>query len=625
MTQNLRVNDVRVQRSATRTPRAALAAAVLCSALLVTWFVAGFGQAGAQTTEDPWQQLGNDIEGEAASDGFGTSVAVSADGNTVIVGASSNDGSAVDAGHARVLRWNGRSWFQLGSDIDGEAADDAFGQAVAISADGQTVVIGASGNDAGGQAAGHARVLRFDGSDWVQVGLDIDGQSAGHRLGFSVDISADGQVVALGGPGFGDQLGRVRVLIWSGRSWLQLGSDLLSPNSGVGFGWSLSLSADGETLAVGSPSAFTTGSVVLFDWDARRGIWTSFSDQLVGRQNFDAVGWAVDLSADGQTLISGAVGVDDGNGEAAVFRREGLTLVPVGQVLTSDAGGEFGVSVGISADGDTVVVGAHIGVPRAGATGQALVFEFDGRVWTQVLAVDAEQVEDRLGAAAAISDDGNTVAVGAHRFFLSGVGEVEVYRASAAIQTCAGLVVTVDIGAGQLPTTGDDVILGTPGNDIINGFAGSDTICGGQGDDILIGADGADFIFGGAGDDLVQGNNGNDFLVGGNGADRIIGENGNDRIFGGGGNDILNGDNGADRIAGGPGNDRLFGGDGADRLFGNVGLDQLNGDAGNDVLRGGLARDTFNGGAGINDGCTLTDPNGVIESRINCEGGVFGR
>ena len=68
-----------------------------------------------------------------------------------------------------------------------------------------------------------------------------------------------------------------------------------------------------------------------------------------------------------------------------------------------------------------------------------------------------------------------------------------------------------------------------------------------------------------------------------------------------------------------------MGGTHDDHLWGNVGADTLTGDRGDDVLRGGAWRDIMNGGAGSNDGCTLNDPAGLIETRTGCEGGVFGR
>lgn len=188
---------------------------------------------------------------------------------------------------------------------------------------------------------------------------------------------------------------------------------------------------------------------------------------------------------------------------------------------------------------------------------------------------------------------------------------------------CNDLEVTVNLALGESPTNGDDVIRGTNGPDTIDGLGGRDTICGLQGDDTIVGGDGFDKIFAGSGKDTIDGGAGNDLLVGGTGNDSIDGGNGNDRIQGGAGADVLDGGNGSDRISGGDGNDILRGGKFDDLLFGNLGRDQLFGDAGNDTLRGGAWKDVMNGGDGANDGCTLTDPSGLAETRVDCERGVF--
>ena len=188
---------------------------------------------------------------------------------------------------------------------------------------------------------------------------------------------------------------------------------------------------------------------------------------------------------------------------------------------------------------------------------------------------------------------------------------------------CNDLVVTVNMAVGEIPTAGDDVIRGTAGADVINGGGGNDTICALQGDDVIDGGAGFDKVFAGGGNDTVAGGDGNDLLIGGSGDDTIRGGNGNDRIQGGDGVDTLEGDNGSDRIAGGNGNDILRGGRFADQLFGNLGRDQLFGDEGDDVLRGGAWLDEMDGGPN-QDGCTLTDPAGLVEIRISCESGVFG-
>ena len=173
------------------------------------------------------------------------------------------------------------------------------------------------------------------------------------------------------------------------------------------------------------------------------------------------------------------------------------------------------------------------------------------------------------------------------------------------LQFCNGERVTVNLADGDVPTEGDDVILGTTGDDEIMALGGNDLICSLSGDDTIYGGTGADNINAGGGDDTV------------------LGEGGNDRIFAGRGVDMVMGGGGNDRIAGGDGNDTLYGGFGDDQIRGNLGRDTLVGNQGDDVLFGGAWLDNFDGGQGF-DACTLTDPSGNDEPRANCERGVFG-
>jgi len=103
-------------------------------------------------------QLGSDIDGEAASDYSGWSVSINSAGDRVAIGAYVNDGSVFIAGHVRVYQYSNNSWSQLGSDIDGEAASDFFGNSVSMNSAGDRVAIGAYLNDGTGSAAGHVRV-----------------------------------------------------------------------------------------------------------------------------------------------------------------------------------------------------------------------------------------------------------------------------------------------------------------------------------------------------------------------------------------------------------------------------------------------------------------------------------
>ncbi len=162
---------------------------------------------------------------------------------------------------------------------------------------------------------------------------------------------------------------------------------------------------------------------------------------------------------------------------------------------------------------------------------------------------------------------------------------------------CTADVVTVEIADGEVPTEGDDVILGTSADDRIDGLGGNDIICGLEGDDTLIGGEGDDIIDGGPGGDRIDGGAGNDVSLGRDGSDIINGEAGNDVVFGGPDDDVLTGGPGADQLYGEGGIDQIDGGDGADSLAGGPEGDTLVGGEGDDVLAGGAGNDTAFGGA----------------------------
>ncbi|ROU02996.1 calcium-binding protein [Histidinibacterium lentulum] len=154
---------------------------------------------------------------------------------------------------------------------------------------------------------------------------------------------------------------------------------------------------------------------------------------------------------------------------------------------------------------------------------------------------------------------------------------------------------------------GFDTLYGGPGNDVLFGGAGNDRLFGNEGADRLVGGIGWDTMFGGSGNDRLQALDGFDTLFGGTGNDRLWGNNGNDRIWGDSHDDILDGGLGLDRLWGGTGDDRLWGkagpdqlwgGPGDDRLWGNSGFDRLSGGSGNDRLFGGQADDVLLGDSG---------------------------
>ena len=123
-----------------------------------------------------------------------------------------------------------------------------MGKALALSSDGNRIVIGGPDYN---NFSGIARVFDWDGTSWEQVGGEITGKFASSLMGTSVAISADGQRIALGMPGY---KGGFLVFDWNGMSWSQVGDDVRGEYTGINLGISLSMSADGSRIAIGAPT-----------------------------------------------------------------------------------------------------------------------------------------------------------------------------------------------------------------------------------------------------------------------------------------------------------------------------------------------------------------------------------
>jgi hypothetical protein len=209
-------------------------------------------------------------------DAFGGAVVVSADGSTLAVGSLN---SKSNQGSVTVFGRSGGKWVQqeVLADANG-AAKDWFGYSMAISKDGNTLAIGAVYADVAGKVdQGNVLVYARSGSAWtLQETLIGKAGAAGDVFGVSVALSADGNTVAVGAAGadvgnVSDQ-GSTSVFVRSGAQWsLQQVLTVVGGETKANYGSSLSLSSDGDTLAVGGPNA-GKGSVVVFS--RANGTWS---------------------------------------------------------------------------------------------------------------------------------------------------------------------------------------------------------------------------------------------------------------------------------------------------------------------------------------------------------------
>ena len=126
------------------------------------------------------------------------------------IGAPQN--GANSEGHVRVYDWDGTAWTQRGADLDGLALGDAAGSAVSLAPDGNTVAFTAPGRDAGVSNVGSTSVYDWDGTAWVQRGSEILGESPSDFSGNSLSLSADANTVAIGASWNDGDFGRMTAM-----------------------------------------------------------------------------------------------------------------------------------------------------------------------------------------------------------------------------------------------------------------------------------------------------------------------------------------------------------------------------------------------------------------------------
>lgn len=353
-----------------------------------------------------WMHIGICIDGEASDDRAGYSVSLSDDGQTVAIGSPGNDDAGNEAGHTRIFKWDGTVWNKLGLNIDGEAGVHQSGYRVSLSGDGNTVAITSPFD-----GAGNARIFRWDGTTWNKLGSNIAGEVGGDRFGYAVSISDDGNTVAIGSANNNSSTGHTRIYKWDGTNWNKVGLDIDGGAIGDLSGWSVSLSDDGNTVAVGAPAnSSNTGRTKIYSWDGTA--WNPVGSNIDGEVAGDESGWSVSLSGNGNTVAIGAPYHNGKAGHTRIFEWDGTNWNKIGSNIDGDAADDrLGYSVSLSDDGQTVAVGAPW---NNGKTGHSRTFNWDGTNWNQLGSdLDGEAANDQSGTSISLSGVGNTVAIGA--------------------------------------------------------------------------------------------------------------------------------------------------------------------------------------------------------------------
>jgi hypothetical protein len=386
-----------------------------------------------------WMQLGLDISGETIGDNSGYSVSLSADGTIVAIGANYNDDRSIykyDSGHVRIYKYLNNTWTQLGQDIDGEDSSDGSGYSVSLSADGTIVAIGAPWNDGSGNNSGHVRIYKYLNDEWSQLGADIDGKNSSDGSGRSVALSADGSTVAIGHSPYTSGGGLICVYKYLNNAWTQLGTDINGESNGDGSGTSVSLSADGTIVAVGAPfndgSGYNSGHVRIYKY--LNDVWSQLGSDIDGLWGVES-GSSVSLSADGTIVAIGAPyddAIGGNSGHVRIYKYLNDTWSQLGADIDGKAQfNHFGVSVSLSANGSIVAIGsASDSLYVSGLSGYVSVYEYLNDAWTKLGAdIDAKYFRNPYSNSfVSLSADGKNVAIGDPGFAGNVPGYVRVYE-----------------------------------------------------------------------------------------------------------------------------------------------------------------------------------------------------
>ena len=374
-----------------------------------------------------WQQRGSDIDGQADNEVFGSSVAMSDDGTVVVVG--SPNGGVSSAGIVRVYAWDGTSWALRGSEFT-SSSGDRLGEAVAMSGDGLTFAVSAPFS--GAANFGELNILRWDGSSWVQRGTSLIGAAAGDEFGQALALDYDGTTLVASSTKGASDTGYVRVYeLVGGTTWTLRGSALVgAANDRIG--QSVAVSEDGNYIAFGAPMANPNGYVRVYEWFA--GAWSSFGTTITGGLTQD-FGRSISVSEDGLTVAIGSPTAPGGGierGLTRIYRWGGSSWTQLGSDINGGANGEqSGWSVALSDDGNTVAIGAHLADAGGVDSGTTRVYSWQATPleWSLESTFLGEAAGDISGHAVALSSNGRVVAIGGYYNAAGGYqrGHVRVY------------------------------------------------------------------------------------------------------------------------------------------------------------------------------------------------------
>jgi hypothetical protein len=365
-------------------------------------------------------QVGANINGSYAGDHFGEAVAINSTGNIVAIGAPSNSEVGNESGQVKVISYDGENWSQLGGLLNGLVSSDEvnFGSSLSISSNGLILAVGSPNYDSTANDVGLVQIFKYENSDWVQLGNSIVGTQNNSFMGASISLSSDGNIIAVGTPGEstgGIQRGKVFIYELVSNVWSQLGDPIIGDLNEVFFGNKVKLNSAGNALAVSDfnidsePTKIGKVKIFLFN-----GInWIQKGSSIVGVLSDDNRPKSLDINNDASVIAIGIPGNDfigQDAGSVKIYTFSNSDWIQKGQDLNGTSMLDFfGFSVSLFNNGNGIIIGS----PNFSSNGRMSVFEYIANAWQQSgNNILGSNTGDFFGISLSVSSN-NYVAVGA--------------------------------------------------------------------------------------------------------------------------------------------------------------------------------------------------------------------
>lgn len=403
------------------------------------------------------QQIGQTIPHISPKDLTGSSISISENGKTVVIGSPYNNFNGISqSGSVRVLRNLNGSWTQIGQDINGALPNDNLGSMVSLSADGKIFATSVNNFNNQGQVLGSVKIYKETSGKWIQLGNNISNGSIFLNHHKYISLSADGNRIAIGeeskknSNGTTDYTGKVKIYENISGTWTQLGQDILGKTSSSRSGRTVVLHPTRNIVAFVSDPLYTDAEYVSVYFKNGLGNWVQLGKDFnipfdtIRSKTFGAAPTSISLASNENDIIL-AIGSPRANnnstihsiGIAQVYKYDstGKIWTQIGSDIKSPIDfGIFGYRVSLSSDGKRVAVSDHNGVVFNGKINDGFVnvYENNSGNWNQIATTITSngKTNEKVGGDMAFSGDGNTIAIGFDESFIQTYdyhGYVRVY------------------------------------------------------------------------------------------------------------------------------------------------------------------------------------------------------